>query len=194
LGFALAMFRCLKARSEKANKPDRLGQWQKEFTMAYSTSRARDSNLAHRPADLLRQEPTEEHLGAGHAIANRSATWAEWDEELLAGELQDLRATDFDLSLTGFDTKEIDDILLDDPQEEDAVEEAARAAGIGTQTLYRWMKEPEFDEAYRVIQARSKDRAEVTGGETGLLARSYQQIGSGKNTKLMVECGVDASA
>ena len=29
------------------------------------------------------------------------------------------------------------------------VEEAARAAGIGTQTLLRWMKEPEFDAAYR---------------------------------------------
>ena len=30
-----------------------------------------------------------------------------------------------------------------------SVEEAARVAGIGTQTLYRWMKEPEFDAAYR---------------------------------------------
>lgn len=29
------------------------------------------------------------------------------------------------------------------------VEEAARVAGIGTQTLYRWMKEPEFETAYR---------------------------------------------
>src|ERR1700710_1432341 len=29
------------------------------------------------------------------------------------------------------------------------VEEAARAAGIGTQTLIRWMKVPEFDKAYR---------------------------------------------
>jgi transposase-like protein len=29
------------------------------------------------------------------------------------------------------------------------VEEAARSAGIGTQTLYRWMREPKFDTAYR---------------------------------------------
>jgi transposase-like protein len=29
------------------------------------------------------------------------------------------------------------------------VEEAARTAGIGTQTLIRWMKLPEFDSAYR---------------------------------------------
>jgi len=30
-----------------------------------------------------------------------------------------------------------------------SIEEAARAAGIGANTLLRWMKEPEFDEAYR---------------------------------------------
>jgi len=29
------------------------------------------------------------------------------------------------------------------------LEEAARAAGIGTQTLIRWMKLPEFNSAYR---------------------------------------------
>jgi hypothetical protein len=29
------------------------------------------------------------------------------------------------------------------------VEEAARAAGVNPRTLYRWMKEPEFDGAYR---------------------------------------------
>jgi transposase-like protein len=29
------------------------------------------------------------------------------------------------------------------------VEEAARVAGVGARTLYRWMKEPDFDAAYR---------------------------------------------
>ena len=29
------------------------------------------------------------------------------------------------------------------------VEEAARAAGIGTRTLLRWMQVPEFQKAYR---------------------------------------------
>jgi transposase-like protein len=29
------------------------------------------------------------------------------------------------------------------------IQEAARVAGIGTQTLYRWMKDPEFDAVYR---------------------------------------------
>jgi hypothetical protein len=29
------------------------------------------------------------------------------------------------------------------------IDEAARVAGIGPRTLYRWMKEPDFDAAYR---------------------------------------------
>ena len=44
-------------------------------------------------------------------MVNRSVTWADWDEELLALELQELNAADFDLSLTGFDPGEIDGLL-----------------------------------------------------------------------------------
>jgi hypothetical protein len=32
------------------------------------------------------------------------------------------------------------------------VEEAARVAGIGPRTLYRWLKEPDFDAAYRAAK------------------------------------------
>ena len=32
------------------------------------------------------------------------------------------------------------------------LDEAARAAGIGTRTLLRWMKEPEFDAEYRAAR------------------------------------------
>src|SRR5215470_3870818 len=46
-------------------------------------------------------------------MVNRSVTWADWDDELLAQELADLRGLDFDLSLTGFDDREIDDFLSD---------------------------------------------------------------------------------
>jgi DNA modification methylase len=51
---------------------------------------------------------------------NRSATWATWDEELVALELVDLDAVDFDLNLTGFDPFEINEFLFPD-----AVESAA---------------------------------------------------------------------
>jgi transposase ISL3 family protein len=33
-----------------------------------------------------------------------------------------------------------------------SVEEAARATGIGVRTLHRWMKDPEFDAAYRAAK------------------------------------------
>jgi len=34
---------------------------------------------------------------------NRSAEWAQWDDDLLKLELDDLRLADFDLELIGFD-------------------------------------------------------------------------------------------
>ena len=39
-------------------------------------------------------------------MVNRSVTWADWDDELLSLELQELAAADFDLSLTGFDPRD----------------------------------------------------------------------------------------
>src|SRR5579872_1754722 len=41
-------------------------------------------------------------------MVNRSVAWAEWDEELLALELQEIQELDLDLSLTGFDPGESD--------------------------------------------------------------------------------------
>jgi DNA modification methylase len=61
---------------------------------------------------ILCDEWTEAQVKAFRLLVNRSATWAAWDEELLALELQELTAAEFDLSLTGFDPKEIDDLLL----------------------------------------------------------------------------------
>lgn len=43
----------------------------------------------------------------------------------------------------------------------------------------------------RVIEARSKDMAEVPGGDTGLLVRKLKSIGSGENTKTVEEYAVD---
>jgi site-specific DNA-methyltransferase (adenine-specific) len=44
-------------------------------------------------------------------LDNRSHEETRWDEELLGLELLDLKAVEFDLSLTGFDMDEIDDLL-----------------------------------------------------------------------------------
>src|SRR6202045_4405463 len=61
---------------------------------------------------ILCDEWTDAQVKAFRLMVNRSVTWADWDDELLALELQELNASDFDLSLTGFDPKEIDDLLL----------------------------------------------------------------------------------
>jgi hypothetical protein len=61
---------------------------------------------------ILCDEWTEAQVKAFRLMVNRSVTWADWDEELLALELKELSDADFDLSLTGFDSKEIDDLLV----------------------------------------------------------------------------------
>src|ERR1700737_5575107 len=60
---------------------------------------------------ILCDEWTPAQVKAFRIMVNRSVTWADWDEELLAIELQELNASDFDLSLTGFDPREIDGLL-----------------------------------------------------------------------------------
>jgi ParB-like chromosome segregation protein Spo0J len=68
---------------------------------------------------LLCDEWTPQQVKAFRLMVNRSVSWADWDEELLSLELQDLNAEDFDLSLTGFNPAEID-ALLAIPDEERA--------------------------------------------------------------------------
>ena len=51
---------------------------------------------------------TETQVKAFRIMVNRSVTWAEWDDELLSLELQELAEADYDLSLTGFDPRELE--------------------------------------------------------------------------------------
>lgn len=60
---------------------------------------------------VLADELTDSQIKAFRLLANRSATWAEWDDALLALELEDLKLADFDLSLTGFEDDEISRLL-----------------------------------------------------------------------------------
>jgi DNA modification methylase len=63
---------------------------------------------------VLADELTDAQIKAFRLLANRSASWAQWDDALLALELEDLKLADFDLSLTGFDEEEISRLLGDD--------------------------------------------------------------------------------
>jgi len=60
---------------------------------------------------VLCDEWTLAQVKAFRLLVNRSATWADWDEELVALELQELNEAGFDISLSGFDIGEIDDFL-----------------------------------------------------------------------------------
>jgi DNA modification methylase len=70
---------------------------------------------------LLCDEWSSAQVKAFRLLVNRSATWADFDEQLLALELQEIQETDFDLNLTGFDPGEIDRLLaLDDDVHDNA--------------------------------------------------------------------------
>jgi ParB-like chromosome segregation protein Spo0J len=51
---------------------------------------------------VIADDLTETRIKAFRLIANQSANWAEWDNELLKLELEDLKNLNFDLDLTGF--------------------------------------------------------------------------------------------
>jgi hypothetical protein len=80
---------------------------------------ARKLGLTEIPV-ILCDEWSPAQVKAFRLLINRSATWATWDEELLAAELLDLQMADFDLTLTGFDARELDEFLLQDPPDVDA--------------------------------------------------------------------------
>jgi ParB-like chromosome segregation protein Spo0J len=62
---------------------------------------------------ILADDLTEAQIKAFRILVNRSANWAEWDEELLRVELEELQAMNFDLAYTGFDKEELDGLLAD---------------------------------------------------------------------------------
>ncbi|MEO5364626.1 MAG: ParB N-terminal domain-containing protein, partial [Magnetococcus sp. DMHC-8] len=60
---------------------------------------------------VLADDLSEAQIKAFRLLANQSASWAQWDEDLLRVELEELRTLDFDLEMTGFDLSEIDRLL-----------------------------------------------------------------------------------
>jgi DNA modification methylase len=75
---------------------------------------------------VIADDLTETQIKAFRLIANQSANWAEWDDELLKLELEDLKNLNFDLEMTGFDLNEVEKFLSnsDDTIEEDDFEES----------------------------------------------------------------------
>src|SRR3569623_248605 len=87
---------------------------------------------------ILCDEWTPAQVKAFRLLVNRSVIWADWDEELLGLELQELQEADFDLSFTGFEGREIDE-LLQIPDEEKANEAPPLPAVAVTQPGDLWV-------------------------------------------------------
>jgi hypothetical protein len=103
---------------------------------------------------------TAAQVNAFRLMASRSATWAEWDLEAVAQEIAELSQTGFDLKLTGFDAREIDDLLspvFDDETLESVPEtpkvfggnDSDTATGHGTQKPVELMRRPMLNHTER---------------------------------------------
>ena len=79
---------------------------------------------------------TAEQVKAFRLLANRSVAWANWDMDALALEFADLKASGFDLSLTGFDSKEIDGFTLVTAPEEDEIPDPPKIPTTKTGDLW----------------------------------------------------------
>lgn len=71
---------------------------------------ARKLKMATVPV-LVTDGLSEDQVRRLRLLLNRSATWASWSDDILALELADLQAAGQDLTLTGFDVSELDDLL-----------------------------------------------------------------------------------
>jgi ParB-like chromosome segregation protein Spo0J len=71
---------------------------------------ARHLGLTEVPV-VLADELSDEQIKAFRLLANRSANWAQWDNELLKLEFQELEDLGYDLKLTGFNENEIDNLM-----------------------------------------------------------------------------------
>lgn len=71
---------------------------------------------------ILCDDWSDAQVKAFRLMVNRSASWAQFDLDLVALEIQELEGLEFDLALTGFDRLEIDRFLFVDPTAPDAPE------------------------------------------------------------------------
>ena len=63
---------------------------------------------------MLCDDMTEAQIKAFRISVNKVAEFAEWDDELLRLEFEELKEMDFDLDLTGFIADELDALTFDD--------------------------------------------------------------------------------
>ena len=85
---------------------------------------------------MLCNDMTDTQIKAFRISVNRIADLADWDLDLLALEIEDLRLEDYDLSLIGFDMGDLDS-MFDQPREEPDAPEDFPESGDDIHTDYR---------------------------------------------------------
>jgi hypothetical protein len=124
---------------------------------------------------ILCDEWTLAQVKAFRLLVNRSVTWAEWDEELLAVEFGELKGLDFNLALTGFAPGEVQACLAQlewktaAPTEEDAVPPVPSlpVTPIGTGRTCRPTQGPISPirlSRFRLRRCHSAPTAQITSG------------------------------
>jgi ParB-like chromosome segregation protein Spo0J len=111
---------------------------------------------------VLADELSEAQIKAFRLLANRSANWAEWDDELLKLELEELQASDFPLELTGFDADDLNRLLDSD---------------AGTSTEDDRVPEPPVDAITRRGRSLDLRRHRALCGDATLLADVERVLG-----------------
>src|SRR3954451_4725995 len=92
---------------------------------------ARELGLAEVPV-IVCDDWTPEQFRAFRLLVNRSASWAEWDWTAVAEELAELSGQNYDLSLTGFDSREIENLLRPRENPEDSLATDMSQAAISS--------------------------------------------------------------
>lgn len=72
---------------------------------------------------VIADDLTEQQVKAYRIADNKLSSLAEWDNEMLELELQELEEFDFDLELTGFDEVELNDFLANNDDEQEITED-----------------------------------------------------------------------
>ena len=92
---------------------------------------ARKLGLTEVPV-VIADDLTEAQIKAFRLVANQSSSWADWNDEHLKLEFEDLKNMNFDLELTGFDLAEIESFLNKDMKIEDDFHETSVADELPT--------------------------------------------------------------
>jgi ParB-like chromosome segregation protein Spo0J len=134
---------------------------------------ARKLGIAEVPV-IICDEWSPAQVKAFRLMVNRSVGWANWDDELLAQELREIEESGFDLSLTGFDSKEIDDLITalnDDDQADDVPSAPGYPSEPSRRSVALWT-------APRPVQRRDQP------GRRGATASREQAIPHGDGSAL----------